>query len=106
MKENCHDQSIRDIVLHKARMAVLSLFVWVFDILQKLCRNPWTLQAFPKDSFELFLPVSLVGSIAWESLWFVSAFSSIKHQNVCRFCAGVDWQDSTCLSAPNKIWWE
>lgn len=41
-----------------------------------------------------FFPVSLFASVSWESHWFVSAFSNIKHQYVCRFCAGVDWQDS------------
>lgn len=48
--------------MHKARMAVLSVFVWVFDLLQNMCRNPQNLQAFPKDSripLSCFFPVCL-----------------------------------------------
>lgn len=92
--------------MRKARMAMLWIFVSVFD-LKKPCRNSWVFWAFAKHSFELFFSfVSGCFHIAWESHWFVSATSNIKHQCVCRFCAAVDWQDSKCLSAPTKIWWK
>lgn len=32
--------------------------------------------------------------------------ANFKLQCVCRFCADTDWQDSNCISAPTKIWWE
>lgn len=111
MKEHSHGQCICGIayvVCIKQGQLCYEFFFRAFDLVQKPCRNPWALWAFGKDSFELvfFFPVSGCFHIAWESHWFVSASSTMKHQCVCSFCADVGWQDSKSLSALTKIWWK